>query len=239
MIPKWGGYRNRPPPSCEEIILKIYDAEIKGLRALAERYGSISTPSSIEIRLKEIDKIRSTNEVATALQGYRQFTEMSSVVEVIKYLDPESEIVKTFETGRQTWATEFDNIFKKASFSGSSELPTDLYENAKNARNSLSIGKKAAQSKLPSRPSQDLEKFKDMTVQKTPGGIWLSPEGFQIQPQGEFEFTWILVEDGEGCPIDQVYSAWPLDSLGLKTICFPENLTQPNTQHWLNQIRPW
>lgn len=234
---KIGVNRNRPPPNFEELILKIYDAEALSLKELAARYANISVPPSIEIRLKEIEKIRITNNAATIFQGYSQFTEESSIYKIMKYLYPESELVKEYDLNCHIWATTLDDIYYKTNLSNSEDMPLILYEKIKNAHSCMPTGKKSANLKILSRSPQDIEKYKSMTLRKNPGGIWLSPKGFQIKPKEKIDFDWKLLEVNSNCTTSA--TEWQIDSLGTQKICFSQNYPQPNTQHWLYQIKLW
>ncbi|MFN0037811.1 MAG: hypothetical protein ACKVUS_22335 [Saprospiraceae bacterium] len=258
MVPKPrivdGNWPPRPPPAetdfPEGIRNEAYRRAVlieqkRNLERAKARYG-MDAPPSLDFRLNEINKILITNDMATSLGEYQKYANDASEVKILERLSefiPEFlPDVKELKAKQAALFANFDDSFERLGTLPESSVPPKVFEAAGNARKALVGGRKGAKVEGSAiwRSTQDLEAVKSMELAKTPGGIWLSPEGFEIQPVVPLDLPWSSVAFDDYCPNEDDME-WIIDPEAeyVEKICFPRTEKPVTTQHWLNQIKSW
>jgi len=243
---------NRPPPSWtdwpeiinnEAHVKAVLIAEKQSLERTKAWYG-IDVPASVEYQLKTINETLVANEMASSLGEYQKYAEDASDLKILKrYSELFPDLfpdVKELEVRQAALFTDFDETFERAKSFGEKSVPPKLFEAARNAHKSLKGSKKGVKGDGVWRPNQDLDKIKSMNLAKDPGGIWLSPNGFEIPPVISLDLQWKPVPVDEGCPNYDDFE-WIIDpdAEDVEIICFPSIQKSLIAQHWLNQIKSW
>jgi hypothetical protein len=243
----------------ESYHLDVLEAQKKGLQKVSAIYG-VDAPASVGARMAQINSTMTVNEICNTLQNYNEYSKDAAYVRYWENLIDKFKTAETndgffqrliedigvdafSETKNQERAifTSLDNALSLMRNSATkTAIPEILYENARKAHNSVSMGVKVNYVTKDQRwrPNQSLKKMQGMTRLKEPGGIWLSPQGIELNPNNALDFQWVYVESDEGCP--ENHTEWILDPEDPEKICFPITSSKSSTvQHWVNNLQPW
>jgi hypothetical protein len=249
----------RPPPDInnEQFQMALLERQKTDLQRIKAMYGA-HAPASVGLKMAQIDNLVSVNKMGKALNNFQQFQQDAPA---LKYWENALEVLRAdgavtdvdfflqelgneglFDAKEQegrikTQLDETVEFLRNAKNRAS--LPTELIDDATRARRTMSTTSKTATSLTNDRylPPQDLKKVQGMARLKDPGGIWLSPRNIEIPIifQTKQDWHYSLVEDG----CDTGFIEWREDSENDTLLCLRDDENTPNSNHWLNTLKPW
>lgn len=246
----------------EAFYMEVLDRQQKALERQAAIYGQ-DLPAGAKQRLANIKHVKVLNETTRVLATYREFSSQAHLLKTIetsqnwntqavdiqKILnDPQKmavlDDIKANQMGLRTKLADLDLTFQKSKVG--STLPKHFHQDIKQARKTMpkSMTSKKIRVDIQNwRPNQDFKKLGEMTSAKTPGGIWLTPNGrIQIKKLKIPEHNWLIISSQEKCPTEMSHTKWPLTANQETSdqICYPlSDAANGNKLPWINSIETW
>lgn len=208
--------------SNEEFAKLVCQNQIMALEKVRAIYG-MDAPPSIGARQENLKAVLTTNEAASALFVFRDYAKYMNDVRALdswiagsEYSDKFKMVVNELLNGEIDYEKvkenesalrlKLDKLSKDISNPRyKSKVSDRIHYDINNAREVLPMSNKAP-SKVEVknwRPSQDLVELNETSLTKSPGGIWLSPEGLVFPKLILPELEWNILPIGKSCHISE------------------------------------
>lgn len=241
-----------PKEFSEQYCLKYLNEQRKALERM--KAWGYEYPS-LELNLNRIKNVIKINTVAKTYEAFYEYSKVREYTNIFKHVlnNPENyefiandnfntrdpDILSSYFNSNETYfAVKFDEAGKILDkIDDKSFISEDLINKIKSAKQSFPESTnetKAHKAKQPWRLDQDIDKIKGNCEAKSPGGIWLTPDGIILQPYPT-ELPYTITKNYEKCNDNEIMFITDNEYI----ICLPYPKVPVGYNCWLNNLQPW